>query len=144
MQLLSNPKLLLETKYSQVQSTFDEHKGVLWTLVDHVGVPCFTDNLLSEIYHHHKSIELCGGMVFSLGQLHTIRYSVIASLTPKVFNLGGELSLFKKLIVNNDRKTLLGYGCKCIDAISPRINNFNSSITTIALVQGDALGGGME
>ena len=144
MQLLSNSNQLLETEYSELATRFDIENGVLWTLVDHAGVPCFTQKLLSEICHHHKSIESCGGQLHTSGATHNIRYSVIASLTPGVFNLGGQLSLFRKLIRNRDRETLLQYATLCIDAVAPRIGHFKSPIITIALVQGDALGGGLE
>lgn len=144
MQLLSNSKQLLETEYSQVVARFDADKGVLWTLVNYVGVPCCTEKLLSEIYHHHKSIENCGGQLYVSGDTHNIRYSVMASLTPGVFNLGGELALFRKLIRSRNRAALLQYATRCIDAVAPRIDHFNSFMTTIALVQGDALGGGLE
>ena len=49
------------------------------------------------------------------------------------------------LIKTRDRDALLNYGKLCIDNIHPRINNyFCPTLTTISLVQGDALGGGFE
>lgn len=135
---------LLEAKYSQLSTRFDTDSGILWTLVNQESVPCVTPELLKDLQHHHNEIEHCGGCVLVDGQKHDIRYSVLASLTPGVFNLGGQLALFRQLIRSGDGHALLQYATKCIDVIMPRINHFNAPLATITLVQGDALGGGLE
>ena len=49
------------------------------------------------------------------------------------------------LIKSRDREALAHYAKLCIDNMYPRIRNyFCPTLTTIALVQGDALGGGFE
>jgi len=135
---------LLETKYSQLSTRFDPEYGVLWTLVDQDSVPCVTPELLEDLHQHHMEITQCGGSLPFDGSMQEIRYSVMASLTPGVFNLGGQLSLFRQLIRNQDRAALLHYATWCIDVIMPRINHFNLPLATITLIQGDALGGGFE
>ena len=58
---------------------------------------------------------------------------------------GYYLALFLLLIRTRDRDALLHYARLCIDNIYPRIRNyFCPTLTTISLVQGDALGGGFE
>src|SRR6266446_10464889 len=67
------------------------------------------------------------------------------SRTPRVFNLGGDLALFVLLIKARDRDALAHYAKLCIDNMYPRIRSFSCrNLTTISLVQGDALGGGFE
>ncbi|HEY7985555.1 MAG TPA: crotonase/enoyl-CoA hydratase family protein [Methylophilaceae bacterium] len=144
MQIVLQTKSLLETKYSQLSTRFDPEYGVLWTLVDQDSVPCVTPELLGDLQQHHAEIEQCGGSLLVNGSMQQIRYSVMASLTPGVFNLGGQLSLFRQLIRNQDRASLLHYATWCIDVIMPRINHFNLPLATITLIQGDALGGGFE
>jgi DSF synthase len=62
-----------------------------------------------------------------------------------VFNLGGDLALFVLLIKARDREALAHYAKLCIENMYPRIQNFFCpTLTTISLVQGDALGGGFE
>ena len=63
---------------------------------------------------------------------------------PGIFNLGGDLELFKQAILAQDRELLVRYGRKCIDNQFPWSRNFDLPLTTISLVQGDALGGGFE
>jgi DSF synthase len=144
MQIVFRNQQLLEAKYSQLSTRFDADLGILWTLVDQELVPCVTPELLKDLQHHHKEIEHSGGSLLVDGKRHDIRYSVMASLTPGVFNLGGQLALFRQLIRNRDRNSLLQYATKCIDVITPRINHFNAPMATITLIQGDALGGGFE
>jgi DSF synthase len=144
MQIVLQTKSLLETKYSQLSTRFDPEYGVLWTLVDQDSVPCVTPELLEDLQQHHMEIGQCGGSLLLNGSMQEIRYSVMASLTPGVFNLGGQLSLFRQLIRNQDRASLLHYATWCIDVIMPRINHFNLPLATITLIQGDALGGGFE
>ncbi len=73
-----------------------------------------------------------------------IRYMIISSQVPGVFNLGGDLALFSKLIKKRDRQQLLDYANLCIDLCYLQAVNLHLPITTIALVEGTALGGGFE
>jgi DSF synthase len=78
------------------------------------------------------------------GDLRQIRYYVGASKIENVFNLGGDLALFVQLVKSQDRDALTHYAKLCVDSMYSRICNYNSSMTTISLVQGQALGGGFE
>jgi len=135
---------VLTTKYTQLITRFDADSGALWMLFNQGGVPCFNHQLLGEIHHQHSLIEQSGGYVESGGKTEKIRYSILGSLTPGVFNLGGQLDLFRSLIRRGDSDSLRLYAKKCIDVIAQRVCHFNADIPTITLIQGDALGGGFE
>lgn len=134
----------LEIKYSQISTRFDPEYGVLWTEMKPEGVPCCSQELLDDLDHHQKILEKSGGKIKVGDQLHAVRYAVAASLTPGVFNLGGDLELFSSLIKGKDRQALLKYSAKCLDVIFTRTSHYNFPLITISLVQGDALGGGLE
>lgn len=72
-----------------------------------------------------------------------LRHIVVASSAP-VFNLGGDLEHFAKLIRSQDRAGLQHYGQVCVDGVFMMHHHFDRRTRVIALVQGDALGGGME
>jgi DSF synthase len=144
MELVQNHHDLLKAEYSQLRTRFDADQGVLWTLVSQKAVPCVTPELLQDLGRHHESIEHSQGKLLIESELHEIRYSVLASITPGVFNLGGQLALFRQLIRNQDRESLLRYAVACIDVIFPRMRHFDLPLVTITLLQGDALGGGLE
>lgn len=73
-----------------------------------------------------------------------IRYFVMASNKPGVFNLGGDLSMFASSIRAGDRETLRAYAHACIDLVYGLTTAFDLPLVTVAVVTGQALGGGFE
>jgi DSF synthase len=144
MKLVQNPHDLLKTEYSLFRTRFDVDYGVLWTIAKQDDVPCVTPQFLKELCDHQSAIANSRGKVLVGEKLHDIRYSVLTSITPGVYSLGGQLSLFRELIRDQDRDALLRYAIACIDVIYPRTVHYNLPLVTISLLQGDALGGGME
>ena len=134
----------LETGYAQLSTRFDAEYGILWGMMKPEGVPCCNLNLLSELQQYHQSIENCGGTIQISGKQHSMRYVVLASKVPGVFNLGGDLTLISQLIKSRDRQGLMHYATMSINSMMPRINHYGLPVTTIALIQGDAFGGGLE
>jgi len=61
-----------------------------------------------------------------------------------IFNLGGDLKLFLELVEKKDILKLQMYGRQCVDLIYKSIQAKNSGMTTVALINGHAKGGGFE
>jgi DSF synthase len=101
--------------------------------------PCFRTELMDEMWRYLNSITLTKNQRRP-GQL---RHVVIASDAP-AFNLGGDLELFARLIRDGNREQLLAYARRCVDGVHHIHSGLGGDVRTIALVQGDALGGGME
>jgi DSF synthase len=77
--------------------------------------------------------------------MHKVHTYVAASRVPKVFNLGGDLALFLLLIRSRDRDALAHYARLCIDNVHSQVRHYECpTLSTVSLVQGDALGGGFE
>ena len=94
---------------------------------------------------HDERLAANHGRIEIDGEMREVNYYVTSSRTPRVFNLGGDLALFVLLIKSRDREALSHYAKLCIDVQYPRCQSFFSpTLTKIALVQGDALGGGFE
>jgi DSF synthase len=106
--------------------------------------PSFGARLLLDLNSFITGIIDSHGQTTHGGRPHTISYAVLASKVPGVFNLGGDLSLFRDAILNQDRVQLEKYAQMCVDDLFPWNRNFDLPITTISLVQGTALGGGFE
>jgi len=134
----------LEIKYSHISTRFDPEHGILWTEMNPQGIPCCHQELLDDLDHHQQILKKSGGKIKVGDQLHAVRYAVASSLTPGIFNLGGDLGLFSSLIKSKDRQALLKYSAKCLDVIFTRTSHYDFPLITISLVQGDALGGGLE
>ncbi len=137
----SNPEKI---DYKQISTRFDHEEGISWVLMKPESVPCFNLGLLGELQQYNRTIEGSRGNIWANGALHPLRYTVFASEVPGVFNLGGQLALFSKLIRNADRQALTHYAKMCIDSMASRIRHYDLPVVTISLVQGDALGGGFE
>ncbi len=144
MELVQNHHDLLKAQYSQFRIRFDSDHGVLWSVAKQDAVPCVTPEFLKELGEHQRAIADSQGKLLVGEELHDIRFSVLASNTPGVFSLGGHLSLFRELIRSHDRDSLLRYAVACIDVIFPRTRHYDLPLVTISLLQGDALGGGLE
>jgi DSF synthase len=91
----------------------------------------------------HRSIQ---ALVASQGpdEEPMVRYYVLASQIPGIFNVGGDLSFFVNKIRARDRQALRRYAYDCVDPIYNVAAGFDSGIVSVGLLQGDALGGGLE
>ena len=131
---------------SQYQTEFEPANGTLWGYFNPRGVTaCYSLGLLNDILAHDRQLVENGARVCLDGSWHDVRYYVTGSRIARVFNLGGDLALFVLLIKSRDREALAHYARLCIENMYPRTQSFFSpTLTKIALVQGDALGGGFE
>jgi len=116
---------------------YEDSLNLAWLCMKGVPRPCFTPALLEEILGSFDNFR-------SNPALEHIHYLVISSTNSEVFNLGGDLELFCKLIRSQDRQALYDYAITCIQAVYQFHVGLEKNITTISLIQGDALGGGFE
>jgi DSF synthase len=144
MNAIAHARFIPQTHFEQLETRFDPEYGVMWGFMDPKPRPCFNQQLLAELRAYIDGIAQPGGKIRHQGQEHTINYAVIGSKTPGVYNLGGDLALFKDAIARGDRERLIRYGQRCVENLYPWSHNCDLPLTTIALVQGDALGGGFE
>ena len=116
---------------------------LLWSSLAPAKGPYFTPELLDEM---DQCIEaLSDAPVWSSqGELSPIKYVVLTSSYPGRFSLGGDLNFFRKCIESQDRVSLQHYGRKCVSVLFRWHRVLGARVTTIAFVQGKALGGGFE
>ncbi len=128
----------------QLRAYYQHDQRAMWSRWNPWPRPCFNAKLLGDIRAYHDFLARSEAQIECMGRQHPIEYVVLASDKPGVFNLGGDLDLFKQLIGEHDRAELLRYGRACIDVLYSNYTAFDLPVTTISLVQGDALGGGFE
>ena len=128
----------------QLTARFDKNTRALWSRWTASPRPCFNPRLLADIRAYQSFVADSGGTLQCDGVDTPIEYVVLASGMPDVFNLGGDLDLFKTLIGEQDRQGLLRYGRACIDVLYRNYIGHELPVTTISLVQGECLGGGFE
>jgi DSF synthase len=103
---------------------------------------CFSPKLLRELRLFAQ--ETIDGIAGEAAKSDTHLAHIVLSSDAHVFNLGGDLNLFSQLIRARDRDGLLRYASECVDSIHLLHSRLHPNAHTIALVDGDALGGGFE
>jgi DSF synthase len=144
MSAIAEPRFLPQNRFEQVETRFDVEYGVYWAFMNPRPRPCFNVQLLEELRRYIDTIVDDDCHISHMGQKYRVNYGVLASRLPGVFNLGGDLVLFRSAITARDRGQLIEYGEKCIDDLFPWHRNCDMPMTSFSLVQGDALGGGFE
>jgi DSF synthase len=135
----------IEYEFSnQLRASFDKSTRALWSRWSANPRPCFNPQLLGDIRGYYDFLAESGGKIACDGEELPIEYVVLASDMPGVFNLGGDLDLFKQLIADQNRHGLMLYGRACIDVLYRNYIGHQLPVTTVSLVQGECLGGGFE
>lgn len=138
------PMLSTINDFSQLDVEFDREIRTVFTWMSPSPRPCFNPVLLDEIRRCEQLLEANEGHINDKGAPERVDFVVFGSRTPGVYNLGGDLSLFMNAIVRRDRTSLSKYAHLCIDNVYRRTTGFGGSVTSIALIQGKAFGGGFE
>jgi DSF synthase len=123
----------------QLDVRWEAALGTLWTYMTPVDRPNFNRPMLRDFQRWQAEIV----REFS-DPAEGLKYLVLGSRFPGVFNLGGDLDLFASFIAAGDREALVAYGRDCVSILHRNMHQLDLPLVTIALVEGDALGGGFE
>lgn len=123
----------------QIDVHWDAAAETLWAFMTPADRPNFSQAMLRDVRTWYVEAK----RLFDAGQM-PVKYMVAGSRFPGVFNLGGDLELFAGCIERGDLPGLISYGHACIDVVHRTWCNGDLPVISIALAQGDALGGGFE
>ena len=134
-----------DPSFSLVEHKSEAEAGIEWCFM-HQGQrpgyrPCFSEALLVEMRECQR--QIAARMANEPSTSGEVRHLVLASKAD-VFNLGGDLELFSRLIRTGDRARLLAYAQLCVSVAFHFARLADDRVHSIAVVQGDALGGGFE
>ncbi|GAB5347447.1 crotonase/enoyl-CoA hydratase family protein [Alteriqipengyuania sp. 357] len=121
----------------ELRVEYDSDTKALWTHMLPKGRPSFTPSMLADFESWQDLIERSFGP-------EDLRFLVLGSHAPGVFCYGGDLALFRELIISGDREALVNYGHRCCRILHRNLATLGLPLITIGMVQGDALGGGLE
>ena len=127
-------------RYDELDLDYDAANRALWCYMRPRGVPSFTPSLLRDLNALHADLsrkDLPPGTSLPL-------YFVGGSRVPGVFNLGGDLEFFLGRIKAEDAAGLRAYARACVHAVYSNATGFDAPVVTICLLEGNALGGGLE
>lgn len=121
----------------------DQQDKIFWCFMNQSGRPSYTYSLGAEIQQVQDWIGNNYAMPANGGP-DDLRYFVCGSKTPGIYNLGGDLRHFAECIRSRDLAAMRTYAETCVRMQHANSHGFGAPIITMALVQGDALGGGFE
>jgi DSF synthase len=139
----------LDGQFRELDLDFDANTGVFWCRFQFSNRPSFTPEVLSELRRMRQLLAFrtdAAGTRTDAAENGTpqVKYMVLGSRMPGIFNLGGDLRLFAELIRRRDRAALTAYARACVAEVHANSMALDLPIITMSLVQGDALGGGFE
>jgi DSF synthase len=130
---------LLRYDLTEMEVRWDAQSQTLWSFMTPTDQPKYTQALLRDMRRWQKETQ----RLAQNGSLD-IRYLVLGCRHPGAFNLGGDLSYVADAIERGDAVALEKYGNECVDILHGNLTGLGMPIITIALLQGDAIGGGLE
>ena len=134
-----------EAAFNTIEHKSEAETGIEWCFMHHNTRngyrPCFSEPLLVELRECQR--QIAARMANEPANNGEIRHLVLASQSD-VFNLGGDLELFSRLIRTGDRARLLAYAQLCVSVAFHFARLADDRVHSIAVVQGEALGGGFE
>ncbi len=134
---------ILNQKFNEIELRFDRSDEIFWCYMNQKSRPSYTYELGDEI----QMVQDWVHTNYAMGTPKApdpLRYFVCGSRTPGIYNLGGDLKHFADCINRRDLGALKKYARTCVHMQYANSIGFGAPIITIALVQGDALGGGFE
>lgn len=123
----------------QLEVSWEEELGALWTFMRPRGRPSYNPDLLDDFHAWQRGI-----VAHFEHRPADLRYLLLGSRTRGIFNLGGDLDHFTARIRAGDRDALVAYGESCVRILHRNMDTLGLPMITIGLAQGDALGGGFE
>ncbi|MFT3792902.1 MAG: crotonase/enoyl-CoA hydratase family protein [Rudaea sp.] len=143
---------LRDTSYQFLRSEIDPRSRSFWFFMHRTDLnrvegyrPCCSVLLLKEMHHFLQQCLNDIALNKAENELEQSLNHLILASDANVFNLGGDLDLFGRLIRRRDRDALLAYAVRCVQgAYDLHRACLEQPLHTVALVQGDALGGGFE
>ena len=131
-----------ELHYKEIIIDYTEGSSVIWLSMKSKSRQCFTLTMLLEMLELFQTLDEYGSPY--PGVYGDIKYLVLQSENPEIFNSGGDLDYFSEVVASQDWDRLMEYGIGCIDLVYWGLSGGKREITTIAHVTGSALGGGFE
>jgi len=134
----------LHRNFSDLDVRFEAAERSVWVRMRPQGRPCMTPSLLEAFVRAQQEISALARSGHEAEDPSRLAYQVLASATPGVFRVGGDLAYFLEVMERGDRDALETYARRCVDVMYQSVTGYDLPFTTIALVQGQALGGGFE
>lgn len=129
--------------YQELDVSLDPKTKALWCYMRPRRAPSITPTILYDFLDLHSHIT-SGSLIETIGCNRSIEYYIQGSRIPGIYNLGGDLAFMIECARAGDHEALRNYAYNCVQVVYNIFTGFDRAIVSIALIEGDALGGGFE
>jgi DSF synthase len=129
--------------YQELDISLDPEAKALWCFMHPLRAPSITPTILHEFLDLHTRIT-SGALLKLHGGNTPLEYYIQGSRLPGIYNLGGDLAFMVECIRIGEHEALRRYAHDCVQVVFNIFTGFNRNVVSVALVDGDALGGGFE
>lgn len=129
--------------YNNLDVVHDRGSEALWVMISDRAPPYFSRDVLRDIRAVQVDVRSSGKCDSRPTKFGNLRYFVFGSNRKGTFSFGGDLALFSALIQKRDRRALTAYANIAVDAVYNHAG-LRDDIVTFSLVEGAAMGGGLE
>lgn len=133
----------LRLTYENLSLLVEGASKTAWCAMRPSGRPIYTLGLMEDVSSMQRDLAEWHATE-AQGGASPVDWFVMKSDAPGIFNLGGDLGHFAERIAAGDIEALRHYGQLAVRAVHKNTTGFGLPMITLALVQGDALGGGFE
>ncbi len=127
----------------ELELEYDPATRAIWGFQAHHQRPSYTPRMLKDIQAVQHTLRCFYRESPEIAAL-AARFTVLASRTPGVFNMGGDLQFFVSCVEAGDEQALRAYAMASIDICYRNYHACEAGMVTTAVVCGDAFGGGFE
>jgi DSF synthase len=128
--------------YQELDVSLDLQTKALWCFMRPMRVPSITPTILHDFLDLHARIT-SGSLQEAHGNA-PLEYYMQGSRIPGIYNLGGDLAFMVECVRVGDHDALRKYAYDCVQVVFNIYTGFNRDVVSIAVIEGDALGGGFE
>ena len=129
--------------YQELDISLDPEAKALWCFMRPLRAPSITPSILHDFLDLHARIA-SGALLKAHGSNTPLEYYIQGSRIPGIYNLGGDLAFMIECVRVGDHEALRRYAHDCVQVVFNIFTGFNRNVVSVAVIEGDALGGGFE
>lgn len=139
---LKSPEEFPRWEFAHIDLEYDPETCAVWMNYKASSPPFYAVQTLADMANVRESLRL----LFEAGLTKDfpVRYFVMGSNKKSVYSLGGDLVTFASSVRNRQIEKLVSYAHACVDLIYSLTQGLGLPIVSLAVVNGQCLGGGFE
>ena len=115
-------------EFTQFTTRYDSEASAIWCWMQPEPRPCLNTTLIDELVQFQYQLTTTYKTQHP-DSIWPFRHLILASKTPGIYSLGGDLALFQHCIINKEEENLRDYAYKCISLLHRNIESSRLKLT---------------